>query len=163
MSIPKKDKQSRENKPHPDIEQHQHANGIEQTDKLPGKRQVVKGHKNKQDHQRQQKVDKRLHIFGKQEKILGNIDFGKHFCVPHQGLHPALCGFGKVGPHHISAENINGVVWGIAAKELGKYQPHHKEGQQGGKKAPTYAQNCTLIFLFKVSFDQFLKKKLTLY
>lgn len=48
----------------------------------------------------------------------------------------------------------------VAAEKLCENQPHDQEGQQRGEYAPGHTQHSAFIFLFEISFHQFLKEKL---
>ena len=49
---------------------------------------------------------------------------------------------------------------GSASEELGEYHFHDQQRQQRGQNAPGHAQDCALVLLFEVAFDQFLEEEL---
>ena len=108
----------------------------------------------------QPKIDEGGYIFGQQEQILWHIYLGKDVRVCHQGVHAAVGGLPVVGEHQVAAEQVDGVMGGVPAEKLGKYQTHHQQIQQRRQYAPVHAQNGALVFLLEVPFDQLGKKKL---
>ena len=92
--------------------------------------------------------------------ILGHIDLGEDAGVAHEGGHALAGGLVEVGEDQIAAEEVGGIMGGIAAKKLRKDQPHDQKGQQRGQHAPGHAQHGALILFLKISLDQFLEEKL---
>lgn len=54
---------------------------------------MIQRDEKEENHQRQQKTDKGLDIFRKQEQIFGYRNLGKDLCVVHKTAHPAFRGF----------------------------------------------------------------------
>ena len=162
LNVPEEDKKGREDQAYPDIEQHQHANWVEQADELPGKGDIVDHTEHKEDTQGQAEVDESLDILGEKEQILGHVDLGEDPSVAHEGGHALTGGLVEIGEDQVAAEEIGGVVGGGPAKKLCEDQPHDQKGQQRGQHAPGHAQHCTLVFLFEITFDQFLEEELVM-
>lgn len=72
-------------------------------------------------------------------------------------------GLVEVGEYQVTAEQIGGVMGSMTTKKLREDQPHDQEGQQRGEHAPGHAKNSAFVFLFEVSLDQFLEKKLVVF
>ena len=111
LDVSEKDIQGRQDHTCADIKQHQAEDRIEQQKKFPGKGQAIKRNKEEKDHKDQQKVDKRLHIFGKQEEIFRNIDLCKDTRISHNRAHSALGRFAEISKNQVTAEKIDGKVW----------------------------------------------------
>ena len=163
LDIPEEHKKRRKDQAYAQIEQHQHADGVQQHDKLPGKCDMVKEAEDEQDDQGKAEIDQGLHIFGQQKQVLRNVDLGKDRRIAHQRSHPLRSRLVKIGEDHVAAEDINGIMRCISPKKLREHQAHDEQRQQGRDHAPGHAQNGPLIFLFEISLDQFLQKKLVLF
>ena len=103
----------------------------------------------------QAKIDEGGHVFGQQKQVLRHIHLGKNAGVCHQGVHAAVGGLPIVGEHQVAAEQVDGVMGGVPAEKLGKYQTHHQQIQQRRQYAPAHAQHGALVFLLKIPFYQF--------
>ena len=160
LDIPEKDEQRGQNQSYTDVEQHQAGDRIEQQDKFPGERDPVQNTEQKKHAEGQAKVDERLHVLREQEKILGDIHLGEDARVAHKGGHPLAGGLVEAGEDQVAAEEVGRVVGGGASEELGEYHFHDQQRQQRGQNAPGHAQDCALVLLFEVAFDQFLEEEL---
>ena len=67
MDISEKNKQRRKDQSNTDVEQHKTADGVQEQDKFPGKRDMVNNTKDEEYAESQAKVNKCLNIFGKKE------------------------------------------------------------------------------------------------
>ena len=92
---------------------------------------AVNQHEQEEHAQVQPEIDEGGHVFGQHKHILWYIHLGKNMCICHQGVHTAVGGLPVVGEHQIAAEQVDGVVGGVPAEKLGKYQTHHEKIQQG--------------------------------
>lgn len=160
LNVPEEHIQRRQDQPHADVEADQKANGIEQQNPPPGKGYSVQNAEQHEHAQSQPKVDEALDIFGEQEQILGHIYFGKNPGIVQKRTHALACGFIEKGEDQVSTEQVNGVMFHISTKELGKYQTHHQQRKQRRQNTPGHPQHRALVFLFEISLHQFLKKEL---
>ena len=160
LDVPEKDEHGGENEPHPHVEQHQAADGVEQADKLPGERDAVQHAEHEEHAQGQTEVNEGLHVFGKQKQILGHVDLGEDARVAHEGGHALAGGLAEIGEHQVAAEQVGGVVFHAPAEELGEHQAHDQQHQQGGEDAPGHSQHSALVFFLEIALDQFLKEEL---
>lgn len=162
LNVPEEDKKGREDQAYPDVEHHQHANWVEQADELPGEGDVVDHTEHKKDAQCQAKVDKGLDVLGEKEQILGHVDLGEDPGVAHKGGHALTGGLVEVGEDQVAAEEVGSVMGGSPAEKLREDQPHDQQGQQRGQHAPGHAQHRAFVFLFEITFDQFLEEELVM-
>ena len=102
---------------------------------------VVQNAEHKEHAQGKAEVDEGLDVFGEEEQVLGHIDLGKDAGVAHEGGHALAGGLVEVGEDQVAAEQIGGIMGGIAAKKLRKDQPHDQKGQQRGQHAPGHTQH----------------------
>ena len=163
LDIPEENEQGGEDQPHPDVEQNQHADGVEQADQLPGEGDVVQDTEYKEHTQGQAEVDEGLHVLGEEEEVLGHVDLGEDAGVAHEGGHTLTGGLVEVGEDQVAAEQIGGVMRGMPAKKLRENQPHDQKGQQRGEHAPGHAQHRAFVFLFEVPFYQLLEEELVFF
>ena len=97
-------------------------------------------------------------FFDRRNRYLG-IHLGEDARVAHQGAPPLGGGLVEVGENEVAAEEVDGVVGGGPAEELGEHQLHHQQRQEGRQDAPRHAQHRALVFLFEVPLDQLLKEE----
>ena len=129
MNIPEENEEGGEDKAHPNVKQHQAADGVDQQDELPGEGDVVQDAEHKEHTECQAEVDEGLDVFGEQEKILGDIDLGEDAGIAHEGLHSLAGGFAEAGKNKVSAKEVGGIVRGVPAEELGEDQTHDQQRQ----------------------------------
>ncbi len=123
---------------------------------------AVKQHEQEEHAQVQPEIDEGGHVFGQQKQVLRHIHLGENVCVCQQGMHSSRRGFPVIGEHQVAAEEVDGVVGGVPAEELGEHQTHDQQIQQGRHNAPTHAQYGAFVFLFEVALGKFLHKELIL-
>lgn len=163
FDVPEEDEQGREHHPHADVEYGDAHDGIDEQQEVPVEGDALGSHEDEEDHQGQQEVDEGLHVAGEQEHVLGHVHLGKDPGVAHQGAHAAGGGVVEVGKEQIAAEEVDGIVLGGAAKELGEDQRHDNQRQQRGDDAPYHAQYGALVLLLEVPLDQLLKEEAVLF
>lgn len=152
----------REDKAHAQIEKHQHADRVEQHDEFPCKRDSVKDAEHEEHAKGQPEIDEALDILGEEEQVLRHVYLGENAGVPHKGAHALGRGLVEEREHKVAAEQIDGVMRRVSAEELGKHQTHDQQHQQRRQDAPRHAQHRAFIFLFEVTFHQFLEEEAVL-
>ena len=128
--IPKEHEQRRQHKPYADVKNHQTDNGVDEGEKMDTKGNMVEGRKHKIGAKGQAEVNERGNVFGQQKHILWHIDLADNAPVCHQCVHAAAGRFFEIGKDKVAAEQVCCVMWGIAAEELCKHQPHDQKRQQ---------------------------------
>lgn len=68
-----------------------------------------------------------------------------------------------VSIYDVAAKQIDCIMLDAAPKEVGENNFHYEQHQQRREQAPCYPKHCPFVFLFKITFHQFLKKKLMLF
>ena len=129
MNIPEKDEKGGEDKAHPDVKQHQAADGVHQQDEFPGEGNIVQDTEHEKHTECQAEIDEGLDILGEQEKVLGDIHLGEDAGVAHEGLHALAGGFTEAGKDQVPAKEVGGVIGGVPAEELGEDQTHDQQRQ----------------------------------
>lgn len=157
--VPKENKQCRQDQAHANVKYDQTDDRVNQRKEMATEPDPVNGGKNKEYNQRQTKIDQRRYIFGKEEHIFGNVDFCNNTAVGHQCVHTTGGGLLKIGVYQVSAKQIGGIVLHVAAKKMGKHQPHNQQCQQRRHDAPAHSENCALVFLLKVPLGKLRKQK----
>lgn len=87
LNVSEEHEQGRKDQPHTNVEQDQAANGVQQQDKLPGKRNTVQNAEQEKHQQRQAEVDKALNAFRQQKQVLRHIDLRENIRIFQQGGH----------------------------------------------------------------------------
>ena len=125
LNIPEENEEGGEDKAHPNVKQHQAADGVDQQDELPGEGDVIQDAEHKEHTECQAEVDEGLDVFGEQEKILGDIHLGEDAGIAHEGLHSLAGGFAEAGKNKVSAKQISCIMWCASTKKLGKHHSHN--------------------------------------
>ena len=158
-NIPKEHKQSRQHQSNANVKNHQTDNGVDEGKKMDAEGDMVNGSKHEKDAKGQTEIDERGNVFGQQEHILWHIDFADNAPVCHQSVHTAIGGFLEIRKNQVAAEQVCGVMGGIASKELSKHQPHYQQRQQRRQHAPPHAKHRALVLLLEISLYQFGKEE----
>lgn len=124
LHVPEKDKQGRENQPHADVKKHQRKDGDQQQHKLPCERNTVDEAEHEEHDEHQAEIDKRLHVFGKQEQILWNVYFCKDPRVSYQRGHALAGGLAEIRKKQITTKQIGSIVFHRLTEKLRKYNMH---------------------------------------
>ena len=162
LRIAKKDIHGGKDHPYPYIQHGKGNNRVDDSKHAGSERHMIQCNKNKEDAQGQAEIYDCGNVFAEKEKIFRYIDLREDARVRHERLHTSVSGFFKIRKHQVSREEVGCIVLHVPAEKTREYQPHDKECKQRVQDAPSHAESCALVFLFKVALYQLLKKETVL-
>lgn len=131
-NIPEEHKQCRQNQPHADVE-HDHAQDwVQQHEKPQMERHTINDRKQKENQQRQAKIDQRGNVLREQKHVLRHTYFTEYGRIGHQGVHASVGRLVEIRKNQVAAKQICRIVFHGMPEEIHKDQPHHKQLQQWG-------------------------------
>lgn len=161
--VPEKYEEGRDDQPYSDIEDHEASDGIDEEEKFPGEFDIIEEYEYEEDAEGESEVDEGGYVLRKEEEVFRYVYFGEDSCISHEGIHPSVGGFVKVGVDELSAEKVNRVVRYALSEVVGEDDIQDEECHQGIEDAPAHTEEGAFVFLLEVPLHQFFEEELVLF